>query len=143
MEGLTSNNKFFTRNIDRVCSWRRTRLRTSQLRRALLENFERISISHPGDLAFPLTSYRLVFSLSFFTKNQITGRGILVCRPNRLYVPKNVIKTSCCKMRHVRASHLMSSFLLFNRDSSILMHCHPLPFLAKTSDILWHSAWII
>lgn len=85
----------------------------------LLENFERISISHPDDLAFPLIHVILYFLLPY--ENQITDKEILVCRPNRLHVPKNVIKTSCCKMRHARASHLMSSFLLFNRDSSILI----------------------
>lgn len=122
---------FFARNIDRDCSWKKknARLRTSQLPRAPLRwlwKFRK-DLTRPGDLTFPLTRVVLYFSFPHLSyEKRITDKGILVCRPNRLHVPKNVIKTRCCKMR--RSCDASSSFLLCCRDSSIPAYYHPSVF---------------
>lgn len=63
------------------------------------ENFKKI-LHVRAILRFCWLVLSCIFSFPHLSyKNWITDKGILVCRPNRLHVPKNVIKTHCCKMQ--------------------------------------------
>lgn len=122
-----------------------TRLRTSQLSRApprWLWKFRK-DLTRPNDLTFPLTRIILYFSFPHLSyEKRITGKGILVCRPNRLHVPKNVIKTKrCCKMRHSCVAS--SSFLLCYRDYRFIDSRVLSSFRFRRKRIFWYSAQII
>lgn len=142
---MSKYHGFFAQNIDRDCSWRKkknARLRTSQLPRAPplvdFENFERI-LHVRAILRFRwlVSSYIFPF-LIFLTKKRITDKGILVCRPNRLHVPKNVIKTRCCKMR--RSCVASSSFLVVLQE---FIDSRVSSFRFRKKRILWYSAQTI
>lgn len=128
---MSKYHGFFAWNIDRDCSWKKERatagLSASTCSSSLTLKISKGYLTRPGDLTFPLTRVVLYFSFPHLSyEKRITDKGILVCRPNRLHVPKNVIKTRCCKMR--RSCVASSSFLLCYRDSSIPAYYHPSVF---------------